>query len=208
MRIGFRKNGVVALALLLGACGGNTTVQNSWKDPTAPSRRFNKVLNVFISSEANTRRSGEDAMTARIPRSVSSYTVLPDSVLTSTEKAKAFVVSQGFDGAVLMRPVAVDKETTYVPGTSTYAVPAGYRSAWGYWGTGWGGAYDPGHYRQDQVVFVESNVYSLTDDKLLWSAKTKTYNPDNIPKMVNEIVDQSVAEMKKQGIVPATMPSQ
>jgi len=89
-----------------------------------------------------------------------------------------------------------------------YAVPAGYRSAWGYWGTGWTGAYDPGHYRQDQVVYVESNVYSLTDDKLIWSARTKTYNPDNVPKMVDEIVDGSIAEMKKQGIVTATQPSQ
>ena len=165
MRKVFRRNGVVALALLVG-CGGNTSVQNSWKDPTAPSRQFSKVLNVFLSSESNTRRSAEDEMSRRIPGSVSSYTVLPDSVLNSTAQAKAFVVQQGFDGAVLIRPVATDKETSYVPGT-TYAAPAGYGSFGGYWGYGWGGAYDPGHYRQDQVVYVESNVYSLTDDKLL-----------------------------------------
>src|ERR1700750_3381450 len=88
MRKAFRRNGVVALALLVG-CGGNTTVQNSWKDPTAPSRQFSKVLNVFLSSESNTRRSAEDEMSRRIPGSVSSYTVLPDSVLNSTAQAKA-----------------------------------------------------------------------------------------------------------------------
>jgi len=206
MRKVFRRNGVAALALLIG-CGGNTTVQNSWKDPTAPSRQFSKVLNVFLSSESNSRRSAEDEMSRRIPGSVSSYTVLPDSVLNSTAQAKAYVVSQGFDGAVLIRPVATDKETSYVPGT-TYMAPAGYGTFGGYWGYGWGGAYDPGHYRQDQVVYVESNVYSLTDDKLLWSAKTKTYNPDNIPKMINEIIDGSIAEMQKQGIVTRVRPPQ
>lgn len=206
MRNRFREYGVAGLALLLG-CGGSTSVQNTWKDPTAPSRQFSKVLNVFLSKEANTRRSAEDEMSRRIPGSVSSYTVLPDSVLTSTEAAKAFVVQQGFDGAVLIRPVATDKETSYVPGTA-YAAPVGYGSFGGYWGAGWGGAYDPGHYRQDQVVYVESNVYSLTDDKLVWSAKTKTYNPDNIPKMVNEIIDESIAEMQKQGIVTKVQPTQ
>ena len=146
-------------------------------------------------------------MSQRIPRSVSSYTVLPDSVLNSNAQAKAFVVSQGFDGAVLIRPVATDKETSYVPGT-TYAAPARYGSFGGYWGYGWGGAYDPGHYRQDQVIYVETNVYSLADDKLIWSAKTKTYNPDNIPKMINEIIDQSIDEKQKQGIVTKVNPAQ
>jgi hypothetical protein len=203
MRISLRSHHAMALAILLGACSStNTEVVNSWKDPTVPVRQYQKVLAVFISNDATTRRSAEDEMARRIPRAVASYTVLPESELKDAARAKAWVQQNGFDGAVLMRPVAVDKETHYVPGTSAYAVPVGYRSAWGYWGTGWGAAYDPGHYTQDKVLYVETNVYSLSDDRLVWSSRTKSYNPESVPKLIDEIVSQSVAEMKKQNVIP------
>jgi hypothetical protein len=174
---------------------------NSWKDPTLAVHSFQKPLVLFISNESNTRRAAEDQMARRIRGGVAAYTVIPDSILKDTQAAKAFVEAQGFDAAVIMRPVAEEKETNYVPG-STYAVPAGYRSAWGYYGAGWGYAGDPGHYTQDKVLYVESNLYSLKDDKLVWSSRSKSYNPDNMAKLVDEIVDQNIAEMRKQGALP------
>jgi hypothetical protein len=101
---------------------------------------------------------------------------------------------------VVMRPVAVDKEATYVPGQA-YVVPSHYGSMWGYWGTGWGYAYDPGYVKQDQIVSVEGNVYSVADDKLVWASRTKTYNPESVRQLINDIVDVTVAEMKKQKVL-------
>ncbi|HYS69335.1 MAG TPA: hypothetical protein VEM14_03790 [Gemmatimonadaceae bacterium] len=174
---------------------------NSWKDPTVPVRKYQKVLAVFITKDGTIRRTAEDQMARRIPNAVASYTVLPEEALQDQAKAKEWVQQNGFDGAVLMRPVALDKETNYVPGSGGYTVPAGYRSTWGYWGSGWGYAADPGHYTQDKVLYIETNVYSLSDDKLVWSSRTKTYNPSNVAKLVDEIVDESVAEMKKQNVI-------
>jgi hypothetical protein len=194
------KSSAAALAVLLLACSSsNTAVVSSWKDPTAPARDYKKVLAVFITSDAAVRRTAEDELARKIGGGTPSYLVLPDSVLRDGARAKAIVQQQGFDGAVIMRPVALDKETSYVPG-SAYAVPVGYRSMWGYWGTGWGYAYEPGHYTQDKVVYIESNVYSIADEKLVWSSRTKTYNPENVKALVDDIVDQFVAEMKRQGV--------
>lgn len=202
MRTIVRHRSAVALSLLLGACSSNTSVVSAWKDPAVPVQHYNKILAVFISKDITSRRTGEDELVRKIPRAVASYTVVPEDILGDGGRAKIWVTQQGFDALVLMRPVAVDKETSYVPGTSTYAVPYGYGSAWGYWGTGWGAPYDPGHYRQDQVVYVETNVYALSDTaKLVWSSRTKSYNPENAAGLVSEIVDQSVAEMKKQNVI-------
>ncbi len=196
----FRSHCAITL-VVLGACASsNTQVVSSWKDPSVPQRQFQKVLAVFISNDASLRHSAEDALARKLGNAVPSYTVIPDSILTDREKAKAWVQREGFDGAVVMRPVGVAKETSYVPG-ATYAVPRPYGSMWGYWGSGWGYASSPGYIRQDQVVSVESNVYSIPDDKLIWASRTKTYDPESIGKLVDEIVDQTVAEMKKQKVM-------
>ena len=191
----------LAVAFLLAACASNSTeLVNAWKDPTLSTRHFNKVLAVFISKEEGLRRAAEDELARKLGNAVPAYSVFPDSLLTDRSKAKAWVKQAGFDGAVIMRPVSVDRETTYVPG-QTYVVPAPYSSMWGYWGTGWSYAYDPGYVQQDQVVSVEGNVYSVADGKLIWASRTKTYNPESVRQLVNEIVDVTVAEMKRQKVV-------
>jgi hypothetical protein len=197
MRSTVRMRHTMGAILLLAGCAPNTEVVNSWKDPNTPPRDFKKILVVFISQEKGLRRAAEDELARKIEGAVPAYSVIPDSILGDRAKAKAWVKREGFDGAVIMRPVRLDKETTYVPGQA-YVVPAGYGSMWHYWGTGWGYAYDPGYVQQDEVVIVESNVYSVPDEKLVWASRTKTYNPDSVRELVSDIVDQTVAEMKRE----------
>jgi hypothetical protein len=186
-----------ALLLLLGACAPNTEVVDSWKDPNLQPRKFNKMLAVFISKDATMRRAAEDEMVHKVPSAVASYSVLPDGIVGDRARVKAWLQQGGYDGVVILRPVAVDKETTYVPG-NTYVVPTGYRSMYGYWGTGWTYASDPGYVQQDQVVSIEGNVYSVDDEKLLWASRTKTYNPESVRNLVSDIVDATVRTMKRQ----------
>ncbi|HWN17483.1 MAG TPA: hypothetical protein VNO19_01095 [Gemmatimonadales bacterium] len=193
---------LLAVAFLLGACASRSTeLVNSWKEPGLTPRRFNKVLVVFITRDAGLRQAAEDHLARRLgTRAVPAYKVFPDSLLQNKELAKAWVKQQGFDGAVILHPAKVEQETTVVPG-QVYAVPLSHGDMWGYWGTGYGYAYDPGYVEQDQVVSVEANVYSVAEDKLVWASRTKTYNPESVPKFVDEIVDATVAEMKKQKVI-------
>ena len=51
---------------------------------------------------------------------------------------------------------------------------------WGYWGYGWGAVYDPGYLQADTVVTLESNVYSVPREELLWSSRSETISPSSI----------------------------
>jgi hypothetical protein len=62
-------------------------------------------------------------------------------------------------------------------------------------------AYDPGYLRTDRVVLVETLVYSLAQDKLLWAGKSKTTNPENLQKFISELADAAAKEMRKAGFV-------
>ena len=193
---------LLAVVLLLGACASKSTeLVNSWKAPGLTPRRFNKMLVVFISKDAGLRQAAENHLARRVgSRAVPAYKVFPDSLLQNKELAKAWVKQQGFDGAVLLHPAKAEQETTVEEG-QVYAVPLSHVDMWGYWGTGYTYAYAPGYVEQDQVVSVEANVYSLAEDKLIWASRTKTYNPESVPKFIDGIVDATVAEMKKQKVI-------
>jgi hypothetical protein len=190
---------LVCLALL-AACAPTTEVLNSWADPSAGQVRFKKMLNVCACKDEAMRRTVEDQLTKRITGSTSSYTILSQDDLQDRESAKAKVKAGGYDGAVVMVLVSVDRTQTYVPG-SAYAVPAPYTSMYGGWGYGWSTYYDPGYVDTDQLVDFNTNVYRVQDEKLIWASRTQTTDPTSVGSMVDEIISANISEMKRQKVL-------
>lgn len=79
-----------------------------------------------------------------------------------------------------------------------------YNSPWGYDGYGWGTLYDPGFVRDDTVVVIETLIYSVPMDKLLWASVTESTNPKNAAKLLAEVVKETAKQMQKQGLTRAS----
>ncbi len=135
-----------------------------------------------------------------MPNATASYSVITEADAKNPDAAKAKIAAAGYDGAIVLRFAKVDKSTTYVPGTTWWG-PAPYGSMWGGWGYGWGMAYDPGYIQRDTIVSLESNVYSVSQDKLLWASRSETMNPDSVEALVKSVVEATVKEMKRQKVL-------
>ncbi len=51
------------------------------------------------------------------------------------------------------------------------------------------------------IVSIETLLYSVEEDKLLWAGLSKTTHPENIPKFINQRVNQAGKEIRKTGLV-------
>jgi len=193
-----------AALLVLCACVGNTTFTSTWKSPdvTGLTPVGKTIVAVFVSRDESQRRGGEDAMVADLNRfgahGIPAYTLVPSGTKPDAQAAQAAFKQAGANAVVVMRVVGKDQQITYTPGGPS---PAYYGGFGPYWGYGWGAAYDPGYLRTDTVVSVETTVYSLERDKLLWASQSRTTNPDNLPALVNEVADATANEMVKQGLL-------
>jgi hypothetical protein len=58
----------------------------------------------------------------------------------------------------------------------------------------------PGSSRRATVITVETTIYSVTKNQLLWAAVTETSDPDNLQKFVGELVKESVKQLHEQGL--------
>jgi hypothetical protein len=191
---------VAAGASVLGcATGGSTKVTTAWREPTAGQLHFQRVLAAYVSNDQSIRRTIEDKLASRIPGGAPAYRAAPDLSLTDTARARDQLRERGFDGAVVMRVVDVTNQQTYVPGTLWYDRPGGF---YGYWGRSWRVVQDPGYVVNDKTVSVETEVYSLADNKLAWAGRTQTVNPRSVNQLVDETVDAVAAELRKQGLIP------
>ena len=187
---------LVAATAILAACA-NTKLTSSWKDESLAKVPFAKVLVVFQNKDEGLRRALEDEMAKGIPNATPAYQVLSDAEIKDVKSAQAKVKSAGYDSTVIMRVVSVEKETSYVPGTMAMG-PSPYGRMWGGgWGYGWNAAYDPGYLRTDKILTVGTTIYSSADDKLVWASQSETFNPDAMPKAVQDIVAANAAAVKQ-----------
>ena len=190
---------LVAVALLSAA----PKFTSAWRSPDAGSVSFagKKVAALVIAQDDSLRMAGEEALvrelTARGLQSVATYRIAPKEELQSADRAKGWFEKANVDGVVAMRPVSNDKRTTYNPGTW---VNPYYSTLWGYYGYGWGNMYIPGSVERDTVVVVETTIYSVSRNQLLWAAVSETKNPKTLQRFVEDLVKESVKELQKQGL--------
>ncbi len=51
------------------------------------------------------------------------------------------------------------------------------------------------------LLRIETLVYSLERDTLLWAGTSRTSDPTNVPRLVSEIADAAAKQMVKQGVL-------
>ncbi|MBZ5856063.1 hypothetical protein [Flavihumibacter profundi] len=193
----------VILIGTLFSCSPSTQIEKSWREPgsTYTKSPNNKVLVIAMVKDEAARRTIEDNIVKRIGTAVASYSAITAEMIKSAKEDDLtnFLKQGNYTHILLMRLADVEKETSYVPGST-----GGYYGGYGrYYGYGAGYYSSPGYYTTDKNYFVETTIYSVNPDKLLWTCTTKTVNPSKVEKTIDEIATAITDKMKKDGFIPS-----
>lgn len=191
----------VALSVIfvgLAACAGSE-ITDSWSDPSAGPIKFKKVIVFFFSKETAVRRAAENELVRQIDNTeaVAAYNLIPETEFEDLGKVEGTVKSKGFDGAIIMRLLGVETQKSWVRGH----YPREYYSFDRYYGYAWNRAYDPGYLRTDRLLRVETNVYSIADNKLIWTGISETFNPENTVKLVADVARAVAKDLESKGLL-------
>jgi len=190
--------GMTAVVALSGAVRFTSTFKSL--DAGAVSFVGKKVAALVITNDDSLRVAGEESMVrelnARGIQGVATYRIAPKEELRRADTAKPWFEKANLEGVLVVRPVSVDRET-YTTGTW---VTSNYSTLWGYYGYGWSAVYVPASARTQTFVVVETTIYSVPRNQLLWAAVSETNNPRDLRGYVEELAKEMVKEMQKQGL--------
>jgi hypothetical protein len=193
---------LVLATVALSACA-TTSFKSTWKNPEAQPLRAegSKVAAVVMAKNQATRRAAEDALareiTARGAQGVAMYTLGVDPA--DEAKSRAALEKEGFAAVVVLRAVGSKQQLTATP---TMYMGAPYAGYWGgYYGYGWGAPWGGTDIRTDTIVNVETLVYSLKQNKLVWGGQSETMNPDKVDDFVREVATAAARELRKEGLI-------
>jgi len=190
------------LALLLGlfvAGCSSTSFVSTWRAPdvTPIDTRGSRVAAVVMIKAEAARRAAEDRLAAEISsrgaQGIASYRILPTAAPIDEAQARQLLDQQQIKGVVVLRPTSVQNQL--VVDNPSYG---GY---WGgYYGYGWSNSWGA-EVHTDTIVSIETLIYSLEQNKLIWGGQSKTTNPQNVDQLVSEIASAAADELRKEGLV-------
>jgi len=157
---------------------------------------------LVISPDAKRRRDAETylayELSVRGAQGVSAYT-LTGLNNPPADEVRARFKDAGVKGVVVMRLVGHDSVTISDPGGlsgSVYGTFGNYYSSYGM-----SVSYSSGYEYTESEVRIETLIYSLNPEKLLWAGTSRTTNPEGLQELITEVADSVSREVAKQGLV-------
>jgi len=213
----------VSLAgLLLLACSG-TKVDNSWASPDYKG----KIKNVYIIGIANNdlnRMMFENNFIRRLAKegvkATPSYPDLPKDKEAEKDSIIGIMRANNSDSVLLTRVTGQETKATFssvsnsatryrfAPGAVYSGAQANERLGLPYY-MNWHSYYSTGYLAVPAqpsvtklvVLSVESVLYDLQTEELIWSARMETDLESNLEDMIEKFVDQTVKELKMKGFI-------
>lgn len=195
--------GLILVALLVFGCAGSTDLSSVWRDPDFEPSSLRKLMVIGVENNPASRRIFEDRFAAALQAegidAKQSYPYVGEGGVDSA-RACAAMHEEECDGVFVTR--LVDQKTVktvYPPTTSYVGGPSPfYRDWYGYFTRGYTYVTTPGYTVENQVVYFETNLYRLSDGKLVWSALSREWlgqsgtPADEIDPFVGQLVDALV----------------
>jgi len=198
--------GLVAVAALFGltACTG-TRLSDVWRDPNYAAAPFHQVAVFVLGADPAVQRLAEDEVVRRLPmstRGISGSGMMPEPERGNFDKARERLRAGGFDGVMIARLVGVDGPRPWAPG-SLQDVPVSYRTMSNYYVSSYQEAEKSSLLQRPTVVRVQMNLYAVATETLVWSASSRTFNPEATRDVAGDVGKLAVEELQKAGILDA-----
>ena len=184
---------VLIICITVAGCSA-TKIVSSWNQQGAEEKQYQKLGVVVMIPDMANRATVEDAVAkelrARGIKASPTFNTFPfagkigelglDSA-TTQQKIRQRVNDNHFDALLLIVLLDKRKEQRYVEGSSiSIGAPVYGYPYYGYYYYAYSTVYSSGYYTTSTSYFVESNLYDVASQKLVWTAQTNTEDPTSI----------------------------
>ncbi|MDR1054646.1 MAG: hypothetical protein LBL90_02210 [Prevotellaceae bacterium] len=196
---------ILLTSLMLYGCS-TTSIVSSWIPDNSTIISMKKVLVVGLmgNKERELREYTERAVAKALTdngitaiAAIDAMGVPPKDMKENKDAIDKELKDKAYDGIMIISLINKDKDVDInSPGLYT---GWWYGPYWGYGGGMYG--YAPPYISVSTKYGVEANLYTVTPEKLLYSALTKSYEPSNTAKLSEKFALSILKDMQKQRLV-------
>jgi hypothetical protein len=185
---------LLTASLVLSACS-TVSVTNQWRDPSWPGPPASSVVVVGISRSDTMRRVFEDTFSQQLRaagvQAAASYTQIPPGT-TGAVKLRDLVKASGAGAVLVTRVQRVEQRINVTPSGPMYG------GFYGWYGGAWAATPDVTQYN---VVTLETSVWDVASEKLIWTVTTEAVGTNDIPKATTQLAETLIPKLRADGVL-------
>ena len=193
------------LSLIVLTSCSTTKLTSVWMDSKKEGKSYNDLLIIGIAKEEHNRRLFEEQFTTQLTaagiESEVSYRILPEGTEINRDTVAAAIKGKNIDAVIVTHMVSVKEETVYRQNMD-------YRPTYGYYN----GLYNyyphvnsyvsqPGYYTTHDVVILETNLYEVKSEELVWSAQSRSFAPESAKEVIDDLVKLAIKDLQEKGLI-------
>jgi hypothetical protein len=180
------------VSLLLFSSCATTTTTNVWRDQKYPGP-VKKILVMGISQREGIQRFFEDEFVRQLrdrgTDGIAGYSILPYDEKMDKDFIASKAKESGADTVLVARPISRKIERSYVPGSYSR------------WGSYYGYAYSPGYVVADEYVYIETNLYDVASENLIWTAQSETIMLATDQELIRSFISTMIAQLASDRLI-------
>ena len=194
----------LSIGLAFVGCASFTT-DLSYRIPNQPSSAINTVVVVALTPDVETRKLIENELVYWLRQdgydAIASVKVSTPSPRLPTEKELRRIVNdEAQDGVLTMRLIDVDKDSRYVSSTETRSTSLTDTYVYNYLNA-WRDTYVPGYYANSSIIKLETNVYEVSNEQIVFTSISETLDAESIEGMVSDFSQALAFNLKKSKVI-------
>ena len=172
-------------------------MRETWADDNYAGGPVESVLVVALGDGARRRGLFEQALSSRLDShgiaAVAGTGVVPAGVDIDQESIRRKARDLRIESVLVTRLIDVDKKRYYVSGQ-----PMRY---YGYFDPATGREYSPGTWDEVEIVRLETKLYDVATDTLIWSAASETLDPSSVEKLARTLGKEIIDDLTERGLL-------
>lgn len=196
---------VLGITLLVSSCA-NTKISQSWVDPDI-KKEYKNLLIIGVAESEQNRRAYESNFVEELKaigvNAEASYRLIKSGQKIDRETVGKAIEGLNIDGVIVTHLLAIDEETIYRP-TMTYTPMYG--------GAYYGGLYSyyphvntyvtsPGYYTTHETYTIETNLYDVESEELVWSARSRSFAPESADEVIVDLTKLLIKDLSDKSLI-------
>lgn len=198
----------IVSSFLLLACSTSTRITDVYKNRDLTPKQYRTIFIIAMTNHAKAQEVIEsnlaEAASMHGYKAIKSTDVFKRTFTKDESQNKDLVMKavHSLNADAIFTVTLIDKtsETRYVPGSGPY-MPyprfGWYGNFWSYYSHWYPIAYDPGYYTTDKMYYLESNLYDVSSEQLVWSVQSETINPSSLADFSKSYTKALVKALEK-----------
>lgn len=205
---------IVSIALFVISCSSSKQANTGvWVNKEKiQGKSFDSVFIVVMTANIESRVRLENDLAAAAKKrglvAVKSMDIIPPSLSNPAAPTKEEIVSKvkstGCDAVFIASMLKQEEEVRYVPGSTSYTIMPTYTwsgNYYGYYNHYYIDNSTPSSYDQKKNYFIQSNLYDVASEEIMWSVQSEVFNPSSLDKFSKSYTSSLIKQLEDEGLL-------